>query len=486
MTKGPLPSDFRFLNSDLRPLLSALWLSPVLAWIGCPPAEATDQSKPVLARFSLRDYLDRDWQNEVVTFKAEAKLFGRKDVSLLDADQRPVPFQWQTGSTVGITFLASVPRFAQVEYSLVQGRPPAMQNLAVREAADMLELGNEHIAIRLNRGARALKQGPIGGIRLTSGKWVGAGELNWPTRPPAGTAAPAGCRVKVVADGPVFAEAESGYTFPGQGYWRLRFRVIAGEPVVLVDEEFNGPPEASYRFELGAGFEPDHAFWRAKGGSAVSALRNLAGDRHIGSRTVGTMVAADAWELAGLLREHSPDLLAVGAREAACWVEPGKTEWNTGITVAKGSPNLRFQLRGFERKWMCMVLPKDNALQLSKDSAPLPQQYLIKYSDLPLNRVKDYVLEWPDAGLAHPRLFVTPQELQTFRAGFKADAHHLAELRRSPAYIAIAGRLRHLCPRNGRSRSRTATRSVCVEAVAIRRGPLRAAGDASDAGRLSP
>src|ERR1035441_3562649 len=97
--------------SDLRFLLSAFcFLLLMLGFLDCPPVQAADRPKAVLARFSLRDYLNRDWHNELVTFKVDASLVGRRDVVLLDADQHPVPFQWQTSSTAGIAFLASMPR----------------------------------------------------------------------------------------------------------------------------------------------------------------------------------------------------------------------------------------------------------------------------------------------------------------------------------------------------------------------------------------
>src|ERR1035441_4711239 len=266
--------------SGFRFLLSAFcFLLLVLTYLGCPPAQAADQPKAVFARFSLRDYLNRNWHNELVFFKTEARLVGRRDVALLDADQHPVPFQWQTGSTAGIAFLASVPSFAQVEYSLVEriekrgeGRGQGAEggnqkaetrkqkpedgrqrtedrNITIKDLPDSVELGNDNIGIRLNRGTKALREGPIGGIRLTSGKWVGAGELHWAAdsdkrtgmsalRGDAGeTATLPSCRVKVVADGPVYADVESEYTFPNKEYWRLRFRVISGEPVVLVGED---------------------------------------------------------------------------------------------------------------------------------------------------------------------------------------------------------------------------------------------------------
>ena len=181
---------------------------------------------------------------------------------------------------------------------------------------------------------------------------------------------------------------------------------------------------------MGAGFEPDHLFWRKKQDSATGSLREAG----------NTAFVLEPWlewwqELhgnwLGLYRVDSPDLLAVGMREPACWVDPGKTRWGTKIEVAKQDLGMQFQLQGFQRKWMFIALPRDNALKVVKDSAPLPQQYLIKYGDLPLNQIKDYALEWPDRLLPHPRLFTTPKEIGTFRMHFKVDTNRLAELRRT-------------------------------------------------------
>ena len=247
----------------------------------------------------------------------------------------------------------------------------------------------------------------------------------------AGTATLPYCLVRVIASGPVYAEVESAYTFPDKGFWRLRFRVISGEPVVLVDEQFSGPSGASYHLRLGKGFEPDHVLWRQKENGATTALNDLTGN---------SAFVLEPWvkwwepmhgNWFALYREDGPDLLAVGAREAACWVEPGKTGWSTEINVAKAGKALEFQLRGLERKWMLIALPKDPALKLSEGSAPLPQQYVIKYGDLPLDHVKSYALEWPDGGLQHPRLFVTPKELIAFRAHFNVDTNILGRLRQT-------------------------------------------------------
>ncbi len=304
----------------------------------------------------------------------DAKLRGRQGLVLLDADQHPVSFQWQTGTNAAIAFLTSVPSLAQIEYRLVKvgqaSRLPLRSSITLKDEPEFVELGNDQIAIRLNRGAKSLTDGPIAGVRLPSGKWVGAGELRSAT----GTPAPPDCRVRVVADGLVFVEVESEYQWPDSGYWRLRFRVISGEPVVLVEENFSGPSGALYRVKLGTGWEPDHLFWRKEQAGATSALKDGSGENVFLLEPWLEWWRSMCGNWLAAYREAGADLLAVGLREPACWVDPGKTKWDTRVDVARAGLGLEFQLRGFQRKWMLMAFPKDKALRPLEDAAPLPQQ----------------------------------------------------------------------------------------------------------------
>jgi hypothetical protein len=382
------------------------------------------QAKPALARFILTDYLGRDWQNELVFFTVEPRLFGRNDLLLLDENQQPVTFQWSAENGGQIAFLTTVPKFSRVQFALVKGIPMLRRNLTIRKHSKYFEVANSQTGIRVYRGTEALRNGPIAGVRLTSGKWVGDGELQLPGEP-------LNCEVRVLAEGPVFVELEASYTFPNAGHWRIRFRVIAGEPVVLVNESFRSQPGAQYQLKLGAGFEPDHFLWRNGATMATAALKDVA---------EGHAFVLEPWlqwwkqkqgHWLALYREDGPDLLAIGLREPACWVEPGKTQWDTRVNLGKTGKVLQFQLRGFERKWLLIALRKSDALQVARDAAPLPQQYLIKYSDVPLNRIKDYVLTWKDHETQHPRLFVNARELEQFRTHFKVDPARLARLRQA-------------------------------------------------------
>jgi hypothetical protein len=394
-----------------------------LACCCCALAQGARVPAP-LARFTLRDYLNRDWQNELVTFAVEPRLAGRKDLVLLDDSGKVVAFQWSTNGGPAIAFLASVPKLGRAEYRLAQGRTQFAPDLEVREGADFLELASGEAGVRLNKNPMAARLGPIAGVRLGSGRLVGAGELHL-------AAPPKDFAMKVLSRGPVYADVESQYSLAGNGYWRIRFRVIAGEPVILVDEQFNGPAGGSYVFKLNESFNADHLLYRNGSDAPTMPVKDVPGE---------TAFLLEPWlkwwgsmrgNWCGFYSAGGPDFLAVGLRDPACWVQPDKTTWPTSIEVSKAGLALSFQLRGTQRKWMLVTLPKERALEPSKGSTPLPQQFLIKHGDFPLQEVRNEVLEWPDRGLPHPRLFVTPTELESFRARFNVDTNHLAGLRRS-------------------------------------------------------
>src|SRR6266404_1638359 len=403
------------------------WLAALLVCLDCGISVAGEKPTQELAKFTLRDYIGREWQSELVFFKVDSALVGRKDAVLRDAKGREVPYQWSTQDDGSIAFLASVPKFTRVEYKLIQGTPKALPNVEVMQQPEMLEVANDKTGIRLYTKSEASQRGPIAGVKLVSGKWIGSGELKWP-------AAPMDFQTTVRTDGPVFVDVESTYKSSNGNFWKLRFRVIAGEPVILVDEEFSGQADAYYQFNPDKNFESNCLLWRQGPTPTTSLWENLA-DKHPFTLEPwlrwweprhGTWLA--------FYGDNGPDLLTIGARDPSNWVEPGKTKWKYAIDVTSDRM-MRFQLRGFKRNWMFIALSKEDALQNRKNSAPLPQQYIIKYSDLHLNRIKDWTSEWTGQ-VEHPRLLVTGREVDELRAHFKVDTNRLSSLRRSDPNVA--------------------------------------------------
>lgn len=105
--------------------------------------------------------------------------------------------------------------------------------------------------------------GPIQGIRLLDGSWVGGSAFAADTPDTA-----PGCRAMrctLVEKGPLFAEAVVDYEFEDDRFYRLRVRVLAEDPAIRVDEQFDfdlvGNP-TQWRLEVSLGADPRGDDWR--------------------------------------------------------------------------------------------------------------------------------------------------------------------------------------------------------------------------------
>ncbi|MFP4057263.1 MAG: hypothetical protein ACLF0G_10385 [Candidatus Brocadiia bacterium] len=379
------------------------------------------------ATFALRDHLGREWGDELVFFPVAEGLVGRDDLALEGPGGEAVAHQWVPAALAPsgepcVAFLASVPRFGRSVYRLVEGRPVVVTDLEVSEGEGAVRLASGLAGIAL-RGTKARGAGPVAGIRLRSGRWVGGGELR-------GVGAPSEASLRVEARGPVFAQATAALGWPDGGHWRLRARVLAGQPVVLIEETFRLAEGAEHRLALGQGWAPDQMFYRDYHVCKLAKVASIPGDRLFllepwlrwwGERPRGTWTS--------LCEDGSEDLLAIGCLEPGLWRRPEKTQWPTAVPVAKDG-TARFQLRGFARRWMLGSLRKSACVTDKKHFAPRSQQLLIQHGDVALDRVKDYVLEWAERERRHPRLFVTEEELRRFRASYEVEPGRLEQLRK--------------------------------------------------------
>ena len=219
------------------------------------------RGQDVLATFTIEDHLNRAWTNELVFYPVSSATWGRKEVSLVGPDGKSVPRQWATADhspngKVSVAFLATVPEFGKTSYSLVTGAAAGTEDeLLVTDSAKTLELTNAHIGLRLHRGEKALSDGPIAGLRLPSGAWIGGGSIKKNVRPTKHN-------LEITAKGPVFFDASVSYEFGDQGKWQLRFRLVRGESVVLVDESCDAPTPSIWRLSLAEGWNPTRILYR--------------------------------------------------------------------------------------------------------------------------------------------------------------------------------------------------------------------------------
>jgi hypothetical protein len=265
-----------------------------------------------LTRFDCGERLGIDWPETMVTYRVRFRPgeVRNSNVRLVDADGQVRPCQlWRIehhadGSVARarISFMAELPADGKYEFRLLPGTPApsadpqlrastdagrlTLQNstLAIRlpapgeaEFAEPLRFGGEHAEMLELFGRQAevgIAPGPIDGIRLADGRFVGGSYLQADDPEQASAVTALTCRV--TEQGPLFVEAVVRYTFAGGGFYQLTARLQANDPAGRIDEQMDlgatFPPKQSLRMVLSlnggarGGFRPDRVFWCATRG----------------------------------------------------------------------------------------------------------------------------------------------------------------------------------------------------------------------------
>jgi len=407
-----------------------------LALFACRLSGAAPADEAADAGLRLRDFLGRTWRNESVSFALpEADLErAQKGYALLGPDGKAVTYQLVPGAGDApptVEFLTNLDPFEERVYRFGDKPQQVQTDLKVEETATSIRLSNALTGVSV---LKALKDGlgPIESVRLNSGKWVGGSRIEGEVT---------AYKTELTARGPVFAEVACTAKLGEKGTWEVRFRVEAGEPVVLVDERFQAGGKSAFVVSLGRGLSPDHLLYRY--GKGMPGAANAVGK--LEAWKIAPREKAPAFVLVpwlpwwegqrentwfGLFREDGTDLLSVGAREPSVWLTPwqraaGKRMPRIRVTLEGEDLAMRLPLDGGERKWMLAALDKDESTTILKEKnlrrAPLPQQYLVKHGDFPLDRVKDYVYEWEADVENHPRLFITKEGVDEYRKTFQPN-----------------------------------------------------------------
>jgi len=256
-------------------------LTVVLAWSGTSAPE-TSAAEP--RAVTIPDSLGVDWSHELVheSFAlAPGELTGRAQAEVATADGQALTSQvtdverHADGSirAMKVWFFADAPAHGEANYTITPGEAGRDDaGVSVKRGDGVVELlanAPQPVGIRLPLGGEANiwptdaadVPGPIQALRLRSGAWTGRGAWNVPFGVKS-------WRSDVVAEGPLFAEVKLDYLFD-TGFWTFRAKVVQGEPLVVVSEEFdNGWNEQPadqvdrfYTFDLtGKDFQPTQAF----------------------------------------------------------------------------------------------------------------------------------------------------------------------------------------------------------------------------------
>jgi len=436
-------------------------------------------------RIVLRDYIQQEWKNELVTYPFSAPQGAcHPDSAALTGPRGPVPVQlseiefWPGSRWVKsakLSFIANLAPLATDTYTVryggkpVAGRPRAT-DLTVTPGDGQVEITTRGFGARLLLGNKTFPTpvaasevpGPVQAMRLADGTWFGGSEMYGPGKLK-------GYSAKLTDKGPVFARVVVRYAYESGNTVDLMLQVAAGDNTIRCETQVKqDQPADGFHLVLSRGLPPlvfqvqderrnDRPCFPSKkpGGWEEIPLQDYVGpkERNIWTREADpgyeVVTSLTPWEdwfytftqrtirlkLAGTERE-----LQVHSLDPGAWVEPQPIEKLL-------SPDLDPDpAKGLWVRWAHKLLPitkaqngdilmQVNAVQgarkwLVSDCRSVADWKNMTTGPTPetrpalnyrLNEVKDMALDWPGDEGTHPRLFVSQADLQALWKRQEAD-----------------------------------------------------------------
>lgn len=368
------------------------------------------EAQHIISTFTLTDYLDHDWSDELVGYPIAYD----GAVGVIDEASAAIPCQQAEGK---VWFRVDrLPALGQRSFRAVAAEAGTAAVSATREG-EAFVLSNGLLALKIPAGGVVLDgqalPGPVLAVRLGEGAWLGSSELT--------------VRDAVAVDEIAVAEIEAGalwsrwqITYRGAGttLYVVSLRIFAGKTFVEVTEDAYFNHTAAWDFDLLPGLNPDLGFTHAHQNIMELPARThpLGGERHnLGAITLpnyGGIYVADDYVFFTLCRAGGERVSACGIHGGA-WLYPAdnQIEINTSDTMAA----FNFPCKAGHREWCLAVEAHAEDDWQARWYDTLAQRVVHQY-DTSLQQVKEMVLEWSDDGAARPSLMVTPAQLPALRA----------------------------------------------------------------------
>jgi hypothetical protein len=476
-----------------------------------PTATTARPAAAPLAVFQAREIVAKDWDRTLVTYpvRFSAGQAFADNVRLIDSVERERPYQLSQverhsdGSIAAarLSFFAALRKQERFVYRLLAEKPTlAVAPPTIADQAKGLTLDNGQVAVRLPRigsqrlavpltfssdhaamlaqyGRQAeagLIPGPIQGVRLVDGRWVG-GSYFWSAQPQQSPRVIA-YRSEIVEAGPLFVEGRVHYDFGNGGYYELTARVLTGDPAVRIDEQMDLKqmgPGATWQMVVslahgpnGGGWKPDRAFWsipdkatpprdeefelalRQVVPGSSEQLPGIAGSSALDFTAPATKVCdVEVWYYGypaahyfGLLERRALNEAAVAAGRcpflgvvplhAGSWRGNQNGPWTTPLMAhAPDDVALHWPIMADLHPYSVLHTgeydpdrPRTFRRRLWALMAGPPQFHhgLFAFRDregnVNLDRYKDWVLDWPqDPAVTYPRLILTRADVQRLK-----------------------------------------------------------------------
>ncbi|MHB9131637.1 MAG: hypothetical protein ACYDBB_11185 [Armatimonadota bacterium] len=438
-------------------------------------ALAAIAAPPPLQTFTVKDYLQHQWTDELLHFPIAYTGNAPKSLMLTDADGKPMPCQItgltrKNGKVTGTVWtVASLSPKGTATFHLQPGKP-APTALRLQAAGKEYLLGNECLTLRLPKFSGALAQpvdlvtvpAPLLAISGPDGKsWLGQG--SW-------TNADQALQVKaatttVVEEGPVRVTVRYRLTFTDDRFYQADITLGARQDAALFTDETDvEAPKAAFRFSFQSGLAADRVYWRNNYYAAQTKGLKPEPINFDKEQVLTKICPWSFWWLtdqttwAGFYQEGAQPLVGVMTMRPSRWMP---IDWNgfarTVIPVTArpgGQLDITLGLLAWTRKQAdgtTKFTPAHRELAFTvgtvaehvtqeRTKIKLRRQHL-KYGEFPLDEVKDFHFNFKRAASdrKHPYLLFTQADIDRARRQAKTVPMMKADLAKATKYMASLG-----------------------------------------------
>ena len=443
-------------------------------------ASAAPSPTGALQTFAISEPLGHRWQDELVHFDLNAATaLQSSQLVLTDSAGKAVPFQFaglardpKTNNLRGqIWTVADLEPNGQTGFILRAGTATGDSDLKIASEGDDLVISNARLALRVPQWktlaapvALTTLAPPLGAIRANGGAtWLGQGQWQNGGAPLMVKAA----KTEIIERGPVRALVRQSLTFADGRSYAATIQLAARQDAAIVSEASDvDAPQAGWRFSLQNGLNADHVFWNNQWKKSDNAGTWALTDTAVQFDKENQVAQLRPWsfwwlpditEWAGFYKQGDEDFVGFLALAPSRWL-PGRWEGfdRTAIPITAGPGgrlDLSLGLLAMTQKGAGQLARAKDAIENQPDTnaqvlVPLRREWaltvgsvadnvidtatakpgtgqgttklrrqLSKYSEFPLDEVKDYGFDFQPAKAAsvHPFLIVTPADIERVR-----------------------------------------------------------------------
>lgn len=433
---------------------SGLALLALGACSDAPPVARAPVALAPLARFTLREPLERRWTDELIHFDADLPpTLGA--VELVDGSGAALPAQIEPaspGRRARVWTALTLDPNAALDLTLRASPRPAPQAgaVAVRRFAGGVVLANDRFEIALPSWAGPASDltrmaPPIRAVRRAGGAWIGEGAWINPGPPLAVSEA----ETRIEEEGPVLASVRQRLRFADGRSFEALISLGARQDAAEITETSDAPsPAIAHRLRL-----PESVVWQNQWKETKGArsweVKETRADR---DQAVFRLRPWSFWWMPTISNYAAfgplggDTMVGVIPLSPSRWSPPGWDGFErTEIPVATraGLVELTFSLAAtrdapLSRRWAISASappPDDSA---AKRAAAL-RLALVKRSELPLDMVKEWGFDATITPRPHPSLLFDAAAVARARARAASDPAIAALVRRHQALVARCG-----------------------------------------------